>query len=79
MKLNVVNEDGRVEFGEFLGSLPDLSRSMFQCFICMDKALQKYDITGENVVWFRMAVHDYMQDPGSYEVYQEVANNGKDS
>ena len=79
MKLSVTNEDGRVEFGEFLGSLPDLTRSMFQAFICMDKAIQKYDVTGDNVLWFRRAVHDYMQDPGSYEIYQEVAEDGKDS
>ncbi len=75
MRLNVTNDNGRVEFGEFLGSLPDLARSMFQCFICMDKALQKYDVTGDSVEWFRRAVHDYLEDPGTYEVYQEVTDD----
>ena len=74
MNLNINNANGRVSFGEFIGSLPDLRRSMFQVFICMDKALQKYDVTGEDVEWFRRAVHDYLQDPGTYEVYQEVTD-----
>lgn len=75
MNLNINNANGRVSFGEFIGELPDLSRSMFQVFLCMDKALQKYDVTGDHVEWFRRAVHDYMEEPASYEVYQEVTED----
>ena len=75
--IKVQNDAGHIVFDQVTGDLPLLRREAFQILVSMDKLLQTYGAPDVTVAWFRRAVKDYLEDPGTYGCIEGPKEGGK--